>query len=78
MHGQHGGDCLLIDFKMPRIDGLEVMRRLRDQDDQTPGILITGYYSNSLKYQASEAGFREVIEKPASPDTLIQAIMSVS
>lgn len=78
MQGQKDADCLLIDYKMPRIDGLEVMRRLRVQNDHTPAILVTGYYSNSLMQQASEAGFGQVLEKPATPDALIQAINRVA
>ena len=70
MNGQHGGDCLLIDYKMPRIDGLELMRRTRKLNDQTPAIMITGYYSDSLKDRALAAGFANVLEKPSSPAML--------
>ncbi|MEO1660771.1 MAG: response regulator [Pseudomonadota bacterium] len=74
MQGQHGGDCLLIDYKMPRMDGLEVMRRTRQRNDDTPAILITGFYSNSLKHRALQAGFESVLEKPARPDHLLATI----
>jgi len=74
MQGQHGGDCLLIDYKMPRLDGLEVMRRLRAGNDQTPGIMITGYYSDSLYKRALLAGFSNVLEKPSTPATLLDLI----
>lgn len=74
MNGQHGGDCLLIDYKMPRIDGLELMRRTRQLNDHTPGIMITGYYSDSLKQRALNAGYLSVIEKPTTPSSLDTAI----
>ena len=74
MHGRHGGHCLLIDYKMPRMDGLEVLRRLRSNEDLTPAIMITGYYSNSLQQRALEAGFKNVIEKPAPPEHLLAKI----
>lgn len=74
MNGQHGGDCLLIDYKMPRIDGLELMRRTRQLNDHTPGIMITGYYSDSLKQRALNAGYLSVIEKPTTPSNLDTAI----
>ena len=70
MNGRHGGDCLLIDYKMPRIDGLELMRRTRELKDQTPGIMITGYYSDSLHERALEAGYSSVVEKPSTPSVL--------
>lgn len=74
LQGQHGGDCLLIDYKMPRLDGLEVMRRLRAENDQTPAIMITGFYSDSLENRARSVGFASVLEKPAQPDLLVQMI----
>ena len=77
MNGQHGGDCLLIDYKMPRIDGLELMRRARNLNDQTPAIMITGYYSDSLKDRALAAGFANVLEKPSSPAMLEAMIEGV-
>lgn len=74
LQGRHGGDCLLIDYKMPRLDGLEVMRRVRAVNDTTPAIMITGYYSDSLLSRARSAGFAEVLEKPATPEALIRMI----
>lgn len=74
MQGQHGGDCLLIDYKMPRIDGLELMRRTRQQDDQTPGIMVTGFYSETLRNRALIAGYTDILEKPSTPTSLIEMI----
>lgn len=74
MRGQHGGDCLLIDYKMPRLDGLEVMKRARAEQDFTPGIMITGYYTDWLQNRAISAGFSDVLEKPATPNSLIAKI----
>lgn len=74
MQGLHGGDCLLIDYKMPRLDGLELMRRLRAQKDVTPGLMITGFYSDTLRTKALTAGFSDVLEKPTTPDSLIGMI----
>lgn len=74
MNGRHGGDCLLIDYKMPRIDGLELMRRTRELNDQTPAIMITGYYSGSLHERALEAGYSSVVEKPSTPSILEETI----
>jgi len=74
MQGQHGGDCLLIDYKMPRIDGLEVMRRLRLLNDRTPGIMVTGFYSETLRNRALTAGYADILEKPSTPGSLIEMI----
>lgn len=74
MRGQHGGDCLLIDYKMPRVDGLEVMKRLRELNDDTPAIMITGYYSATLRDKAISAGYADILEKPATPNAVIDAV----
>lgn len=74
MRGQHGGDCLLIDYKMPRVDGLEVIKRLRARNDRTPAIMITGFYSETLRQKALSNGFMDVVEKPTRPDALVKTI----
>ena len=75
--GQHDGHCLLIDYKMPRIDGIELMQRIRRQRDDTPAIMVTGYYSDSLKHRALLAGFADVLEKPLVPKALQTIITRV-
>lgn len=77
MQGQQDADCLLIDYKMPRIDGLEVMRRVRELQDDTPGIMITGFYSTTLRDKALAAGFTEILEKPTTPLTVINAVRDI-
>lgn len=78
MTGQHDGDCLLIDYKMPRIDGIELIQRIRRQKDETPAIMVTGYYSDSLKQRALVAGFAEVLEKPLVPKRIQSLISKVT
>lgn len=72
--GPHGAHCLLIDFKMPGIDGLTLLERLRYQGDVTPALLLTGFYSNTLKARALEIGFANVLEKPTPPGLLLNQI----
>lgn len=76
-HRAHSGHCILADYKMPRLDGLELIRRLRASGDVTPAIMITGYYSTTLKQRAILAGYSDVLEKPTPPDVLINRIVSV-
>lgn len=68
-------DCLLIDYKLPKIDGLSLLRKLRELGVKTPAYLITGYPSATLSRRATEAGFEAVIEKPASGDELSELIL---
>ncbi|MEM9939666.1 MAG: response regulator [Pseudomonadota bacterium] len=77
-HTEHSGHCILSDYKMPLLDGLELIRRLRALGDTTPAIMITGYYSNTLKARAIEAGYTDVLEKPTPPDILMQRISALT
>jgi FixJ family two-component response regulator len=67
-------DCMLIDYKMPRLDGLELIQKLRDLGNTTPALMITGYFSSTLKNRAVNAGFADVIEKTSNPQSLLEKI----
>mgnify|MGYP001552059719 CR=1 FL=1 len=66
-------DCVIIDFKMPAMDGLDVYRNLRQLNDAVPVILVTGHPDPSIRVKAERAGL-ELIEKPLSQDVLLLAI----
>jgi CheY-like chemotaxis protein len=61
----------LIDYKMPVVDGLELLRRLRVKGLSIPALMITGVASTTLKERAREAGFSGVLLKPLKPRELI-------
>jgi two-component system response regulator FixJ len=67
-------DCLLIDFKMPKIDGVELLRQLRDLGIFAPALMVTGWMSNDLKIKAMGAGYLDVIEKPPSKLVLVDKL----
>jgi FixJ family two-component response regulator len=58
--------CLVIDYRMPEIDGLELVERLRNRGVALPVLLISGRVTRSLRDRASGLGIREVLEKPLS------------
>jgi FixJ family two-component response regulator len=67
-------DCLVVDYKMNGIDGLELVRRLRDLEIGAPVILITGYADESVTAKARSAGVHEVLRKPDLGDNLLVSI----
>jgi two-component system response regulator FixJ len=67
-------DCLVVDYKMSGIDGLELVRRLRDLGIQTPIIVITGYDDEYLSAKARSAGVRQVLKKPHLAENLAVAV----
>jgi FixJ family two-component response regulator len=60
------GGCLVIDYRMPEIDGLELVERLRDRGVALPVLLISGRVTRSLRDRASGLGVHDVLEKPLS------------
>lgn len=56
--------CLILDFCMPVMNGLDVLRCLRERLIKAPAILITGRFDTTLRKKALESGFAAVVEKP--------------
>ena len=69
-----GADCLVVDYKMAGIDGLELANRLRGLDVGTPIVLITGYPDENIEAKASLAGVRKVLLKPNLEDNLAECV----
>jgi two-component system CheB/CheR fusion protein len=66
--------CLVVDCRMPDMDGIELVERLRAAGHQLPAIMITGYGDLPLAIRAMRAGAASFIEKPVRGDELLAAI----
>jgi two-component system, LuxR family, response regulator FixJ len=69
--------CLILDYKMPQMDGFEVLDRLARQHVEVPVILMTSDASEAVRRQAQRRGVREIIEKPLSDGALLDNIQSL-
>jgi two-component system, LuxR family, response regulator FixJ len=63
-------DCFVIDYKMPNMNGLDLVRSLRSRDISAPVILITGYLDEQISERAAIAGVHHVLRKPLLDDSL--------
>lgn len=66
--------CILLDIRMPGMDGLEVQQALRDQGITLPVIIMTGHGDINLAVRAMKAGAVDFIEKPFEKTVLLHAI----
>lgn len=67
-------DCFVIDYRMPAIDGLELVDILREHGLTAPVIIITARANSGLIERARRAGIDTVLEKPLSDDRLADSI----
>jgi len=67
-------DVVLLDIKMPGMDGLELQRRIREIDPELIVIMITAYASVETAVQALKRGAFDYITKPIDPDELSQLV----
>ena len=63
-------DIVLLDLKMPGLDGMEVLQRLRELDPSILVIIITGYATVETAIEAMKQGAYDFIPKPFEPDQL--------
>jgi len=68
--------CLVLDFSLPGLNGLELQQRVTVERPYMPIIFITGYGDIPMTVQAMKAGAVEFLTKPFSNDSLLRAIRS--
>jgi two-component system response regulator AtoC len=70
-------DLIVTDVRLPGIDGIELMERIKAVDKQTPFIVFTGYGSIDHAVETIRKGAFDYLEKPIKIESLIQSIERV-
>lgn len=66
--------CIILDVRLPEMSGLELHKKLVDDGVQLPVIIITAYGEVADAVQALKAGAIDYIQKPASPQAMLERI----
>jgi FixJ family two-component response regulator len=66
--------CLVLDFSLPGLNGLELQKRVAVERTDMPIIFITGFGDVPMTVQAMKAGAAEFLTKPFGDDVLVSAI----
>lgn len=67
-------DAVLLDQKMPGLDGLDALRRIRQRDEDARVIMVTAFASIELAVDAMKLGASDFVRKPMTPETLRNAV----
>jgi two-component system, NtrC family, nitrogen regulation response regulator NtrX len=67
-------DLVLLDVKMPGMDGLEVLERLRHTNDALPVVVISGHGTISTAVEATKKGAFDFIEKPFASERVLTTL----
>jgi FixJ family two-component response regulator len=68
-------DAVVSDIKMPGMDGLELLARIRAMQPDVPTLLITGHGEHEIAIQALRGGAYDYIQKPIDRDSFVAALL---
>ncbi|WP_150240532.1 response regulator [Nocardiopsis quinghaiensis] len=71
-------DVALVDARMPRMDGVELIARMREEYPRVPAVVLTTFDDDDLVFGGLRAGARGYLLKDVPPDELVSAIRRVA
>jgi len=69
-------DLVLLDIKMPGMDGMEVLRTLHAHDDTLPVVMISGHGTTTTAVEAIKSGAIDFLDKPLSSERVIVTVQN--
>lgn len=70
-------DAIVLDIMMPKMDGVEVLRRLRKEGIKTPVMMLTAKAQTYDRIEGFDAGADDYLPKPFEPDELISRVRAM-
>src|ERR1044071_8858289 len=68
---QHRPACVITDLKMPKMDGIELLQRIRAQHPDVPVVLMTAFATISTAVQAMRLGAFDYVQKQFESDEIL-------
>ena len=77
MLGRNLPDLVIADIKMPEMDGIEMLQRIRRQNINVPVLIMTGYATVATAVEAMKLGICDYILKPFPVEVIEEAVANV-
>jgi len=68
--------CIITDVRMPELNGIDLLRRLKELKISVPVIVVTGHGDVALAVEAMKVGAADFLEKPFDDDAMLAAVRS--
>lgn len=75
--GQHAFDAMLLDIKMPGMDGVEVLKKAKDLFPDLTVVMMTAYATVETAVEAMKIGALDYLMKPFDPEALVAKIVAL-
>lgn len=72
-----GADIVLLDMRLPGMDGVQILKKLRETDKETPVVMVTGYGSLESAVEVMQLGASHYLAKPFSNQELVNTVERV-
>jgi len=69
-------ELVILDIKMPKLNGLDLLREIKKSDKSLPVIIVTGYQSVETAQEALRSGAADYIPKPFDSKDILKAVQS--
>lgn len=67
-------DLVILDIKMPKLSGLEILKKIKAKQPKLPVIIVTGYQSVEMAQEALRSGAADYIPKPFESKQILAAV----
>jgi len=75
---KHKPDCIILDLLMPEMDGLEVLRALKERECAIPVIVVSADIQETTRKECMELGIVAFIRKPFNANELLDIVMGIT
>ena len=70
-------DLVLMDITMPEMDGIEALRKIKEQDPSAVVVMCSAMGQQAMVIESIQAGAKDFIVKPFQPDRVLEAVKKV-